>query len=65
MTETILLTLYALVALFFLETTFREGEMSLTKGWDMMRVVGLLYCVAWPLMIVHVGIVAYRDRHAR
>ncbi|KQS63705.1 hypothetical protein ASG39_13830 [Rhizobium sp. Leaf371] len=65
MTETILLTLYALVALLFLEMTYREGEMSLAGGWDIMRVVGLLYCLAWPLLIVHVSIVAYRDRHAR
>lgn len=65
MMETILLSLYTLVALFFLETTFREGEMAQTKGWDIMRVAGLLYCLAWPLLILHVSIVAYRDRHAR
>ncbi|SES36535.1 hypothetical protein [Rhizobium sp. NFR03] len=65
MTETILLALYTLVTLFFLETTFREGEMAQVKSWDIMRVAGLLYCLAWPLMILHVTILAYRDRHAR
>lgn len=65
MTETILLALYTLVTLFFLETTFREGEMAQVKSWDIMRVAGLLYCLAWPLMILHVTIFAYRDRHAR
>lgn len=65
MTETILLALYTLVTLLFLETTFREGEMAQVKSWDIMRVAGLLYCLAWPLMILHVTILAYRDRHAR
>ncbi|NHT76019.1 hypothetical protein C8J35_10522 [Rhizobium sp. PP-F2F-G38] len=65
MTETILLALYTLVALFFLETTFREGEMAQVKGWDILRVAGLLYCMIWPLMVLHVTILAYRDRHAR
>ncbi|CZT33326.1 hypothetical protein [Rhizobium sp. 9140] len=65
MTETILLALYTLVTLFFLETTFREGEMAQVKSWDILRVAGLLYCTIWPLMVLHVTILAYRDRHAR
>jgi hypothetical protein len=65
MTEAILLTLYTLVALIFLDITFREGRSGRRRGWDAMRIMGLLFCLAWPLLILHITIVAYRDRHAR
>jgi hypothetical protein len=65
MTQAILLTVYALVALMFLDTTYREGQTGVRRGWDAMRVTGLVYCLAWPLLILHIVIVAYRDRHAR
>lgn len=65
MTQMILLTFYALVAGVFVDMTLREGTTGLRRGWDVMRVLGLLYCLVWPLIILHILFVAYRDRQAR
>lgn len=56
-----LLLLYFLICLFFLDNTYHEGEVS-GSGWDGARVLGLVLCLAWPLLVVHVIISAYRNR---
>lgn len=60
---TLLLSLYALICLFFLDNTYREGEIG-GGGWDVMRILGLMACLVWPLMLFYVIACAYRDRHA-
>lgn len=52
---------YTLICLFFLDNTYREGVMA-GNGWDGMRVLGLVLCLVWPLPLVHVIILIYRDR---
>ncbi|OBZ94406.1 hypothetical protein ADU59_17215 [Pararhizobium polonicum] len=52
---------YTLICLFFLDNTYREGEMA-GNGWDGMRVLGLVLCLVWPLLLVHVIILVYRAR---
>jgi hypothetical protein len=55
------LSFYTLICLFFLDNTYREGEAA-DSGWDGMRVLGLVLCLIWPLLLVHVIILAYRGR---
>jgi hypothetical protein len=58
------LSFYTLICLFFLDNTYREGEIA-GEGWDGMRVLGLFLCLLWPLLLVHVMILAFRgDRRA-
>lgn len=56
-----LLSLYTLICLFFLDNTYREGEAA-GGAWDGMRVLGLVLCLLWPLLVAHVIFSAYRDR---
>lgn len=63
MLQTILFATYTLVALFFLDATHREGEAQ-GGAWDGMRVLGMLLCLIWPVLIVHVAVLAYRRRQA-
>lgn len=58
-----LLSFYTLICLFFLDNTYREGEAA-GSDWDKMRVLGLVLCLIWPLLLVHVIIMAYRGRQA-
>ncbi|KQV35561.1 MULTISPECIES: hypothetical protein [unclassified Rhizobium] len=57
----ILSTLYGAVVLLFLDSSFREGELA-GGEWDMMRVLGLLACLVWPLLIVYVILSAFRQK---
>lgn len=63
MLQTVLFASYTLVALFFLDATHREGEAQ-GGAWDGMRVLGMLLCLIWPVLIVHVAVLAYRRRQA-
>jgi hypothetical protein len=54
-------TLYGGIALLFLDGSFREGELE-GGEWDVMRVLGLLLCLVWPLLIVYVILSAFRQK---
>ncbi|WP_426128172.1 hypothetical protein [Pararhizobium sp. PWRC1-1] len=55
------LAFYALICLFFLDNTYREGEIG-GGGWDGMRVLGLVLCLVWPLLLVHAIVMARLSR---
>lgn len=55
------LSFYTLISLFFLDNTYREGEAA-GSGWDGMRVLGLVLCLIWPLLLVYVIVSVYRSR---
>ncbi|MBP1858371.1 hypothetical protein [Rhizobium herbae] len=55
------LSFYTLISLFFLDNTYREGEAA-GSSWDGMRVLGLVLCLIWPLLLVYVIVSAYRSR---
>ncbi len=57
----ILSTLYGGIALLFLDSSFREGELD-GGTWDAMRVAGLLLCLVWPLLILYVIFSALRQK---
>eukprot|EP01035_Chromulina_nebulosa_P065718 gene65718-89906_t len=47
----ILLWIYGLIALVFLFNSYREGEEQ-GGQWDVMRVLGLLATIVWPLLLI-------------
>jgi len=55
------LSFYTLISLFFLDNTYREGDAA-GNGWDGMRVLGLVLCLIWPLLLVYVIVSVYRSR---
>jgi Ca2+/Na+ antiporter len=57
----LIMALYTLVALLFIDCSLREGE---EKGgqWDLDRILGLLLCIAWPLALAGTLLVAYQER---
>lgn len=57
----ILSTLYGAVVLLFLDSSFREGDLD-GGQWDVMRVLGLLLCLVWPLLILYVILSAFRQK---
>lgn len=57
----LLSTLYGGIALLFLDSSFREGELS-GGAWDVTRVLGLLLCLVWPLLILYVILSAFRQK---
>ena len=63
MLQTFFFAAYTLIALFFLDATHREGEVQ-GGQWDVMRVLGMLACLVWPLLLLHVAFLAYRRRQA-
>ena len=44
---------YCLVAIAFLVLTYFEGWKR-RGGWDAYRVLGLVLCAAWPLLVLYV-----------
>lgn len=58
---TLALIVYGLIALVFLENTFREGHVR-ERAWDMPRVAGLLLCLVWPLLLIGIVILARFQR---
>lgn len=50
MFEFLLAAIYGAVTLIFLTLTFAEGQRG-TRGWDGMRVLGLVLCFAWPPVV--------------
>lgn len=57
----ILSTAYGAIVLLFLDSSFREGDLA-GGQWDAMRVLGLLLCLVWPLLILYVILSAFRQR---
>jgi hypothetical protein len=52
---------YILVAIAFIIRTYWEGRSS-KEGGPVWRVIGLLLCVIWPILIGLVGFEALRQR---
>ena len=48
----ILIGLYGLIASICLGFTLVEGAMSRERGWDPMRIAGILLSLFWPAVIV-------------
>ena len=46
---------YVVIALLFALATYMEGW-GRRDGWDAGRVVGLLACSMWPLVLIAIGI---------
>ncbi|MDQ0317877.1 hypothetical protein QO002_000015 [Pararhizobium capsulatum DSM 1112] len=57
----LLSALHIAIALLFLDSGYREGELE-GGEWDVMRVVGLVSCLAWPLLILYVILSAFRQK---
>lgn len=63
--QTLAILAYALIALVFLDNTYREGKVYLGGQWDAHRIAGLALCTLWPLVLAYAAVSAYRNRHAR
>ena len=57
----LLMAFYTFVALRFVDCSLREGEEG-GGAWDAGRVLGLLFCLAWPLALAGTLVVAYQER---
>ncbi|KQY25980.1 hypothetical protein ASD31_20370 [Rhizobium sp. Root482] len=58
-----LLSIYTLIALVFLDRTYREGKAA-GGNWDGMRLLGLALCLFWPALVGYIVFAAWRDRRA-
>ena len=57
----LLLSIYTLIALVFLDKTYREGKAA-GGPWEGMRLLGLALCLFWPALFGYIVFAAYRDR---
>lgn len=57
----LLLSIYTLICLVFIDNSYQEGDAA-GGTWDAMRVLGLVLCLVWPLLLVYVIVSAFRDR---
>ncbi|SIR39227.1 hypothetical protein SAMN05880582_1126 [Rhizobium sp. RU20A] len=59
--STVALVAYSLIALVFLHNTFQEGHVR-ERAWDWERVAGLALCLAWPLILLGIVVLARLGR---